>query len=91
MIVNEKLSNKLQKDIKAHDELLQEIYKRSISMEFLTRASALGYSEAKTFSGYRPGYVFKMDELGLGYYRDNTESGNVAFFLAQAQVDDDDL
>ena len=58
-------------------------------------ASALGYSEAKAFAGYRPGYVFKMDELGLGYYRDNTASGNAAWAAAQAQneeidIDDDD-
>ena len=36
-----------------------------------------------------------MDELGLGYYRDNTASGNAAWAAAQAQneeidIDDDD-
>ena len=71
MILNEKLADKLQYEIKAHDELLRQLYKR-------------GYSEAKAFAGYKPGYVFKMDELGLGYYRDNTETGNLLPSLSEA-------
>ena len=33
-------------------------------------ANTLGFSAAKAFEGARPGYVFKMDKLGLGYYLD---------------------
>ena len=35
-------------------------------------AAALGFSAASAFEGARPGSVFKMGELGLGYYRDGT-------------------
>ena len=29
------------------------------------------YAPAKKFLGYKPGYVYKLDHLGVGYYRDN--------------------
>ena len=35
-------------------------------------ANTLGFSAAKAFEGARPGYIFKMDKLGLGYYLDKS-------------------
>ena len=37
-------------------------------------ASALGFTAAGSWQGARPGFVFKMGELGLGYYRDGAAS-----------------
>ena len=40
--------------------------------------AALGYSAASSFEGARPGFVFKMGQLGLGYYRDGPSGGGGA-------------
>ena len=33
------------------------------------------FKAAKTFQGTKPGYVFKLDKLGLGYYKDTQQLG----------------
>ena len=33
------------------------------------------FKAAETFQGTKPGYVFKLDKLGLGYYKDTQQLG----------------
>ena len=40
-------------------------------------ADAAPFSASATYAGSRPGFVFKMDVLGLGYYRDQVGGGLV--------------
>ena len=40
------------------------------------------YTPAKKFNGFKAGYVFKLDHLGLGYYRD--QPGRIAICLEEA-------
>ena len=53
-------------------------------------ANTLGFSAAKAFEGARPGYVFKMDKLGLGYYLDKSyavaepDANTLGFIAAKA-------
>ena len=58
-------------------------------------AAAVGFTAAGAFGGAKAGYVFKMGEMGLGYYRDTSAAGDAAWARAQAQseqidLDDDD-
>lgn len=44
------------------------------TMASTTAATALGFSPAVAFEGVMPGAVFKMGELGLGYYSDGPQT-----------------
>ena len=48
--------------------------------DFQARVKTLKFFSVKEFSGRRPGYFFKHDVLGLGYYED---------VEAQANIDDE--
>ena len=54
-------------------------------------AFALGFSAVGAFAGPRPGYVFQMGALGLGYYHDKSAGGDAAWARAQAQAEQVDL
>ena len=63
------------------DNQLEQLYPEktkvvSLQCEHVSEpvVNTLGFSAAKTFEGARPGYVFKMDKFGLGYYLDNSTS-----------------
>ena len=54
-------------------------------------AGALGFSAAEAFEGARPGFVFKMDELGLGYYREGSAPPAAAAVVnEEIDIDDDE-
>ena len=40
--------------------------------------SALSFEPSRTFAGPRPGYVFRLGEHGMGYYRDGAETSRSA-------------
>ena len=53
---------------------------------------SVGFQPAPTFEGHRPGYVFKLGEVGLGYYRDGAQGGGEEGEgeAAEEQIDLDD-
>ena len=53
-------------------------------------ATALGFSAADAFEGARDGAVFKMGELGLGYYRDGPAPPPAAVANEEIDIDDED-
>ena len=54
-------------------------------------AAALGFTAAEAFEGARPGCVFKMDELGLGYYREGSAPPAAAAVVnEEIDIDDDE-
>ena len=60
----------LYEDPHTHAFVLEDDALASSSHTATAEAAAPEFEPASAFSGARPGYVFRSDHYGLGYYRD---------------------